>query len=335
MLTRTVSGRTFTYSHCIGRSSAAGGTSFWFPVDVAVASGNILYVLSWSEESIPCTRVTKCTMEEELLTQFGSYGSGDGQFIWGTSLAIDKIENVYVADEGLARISIFDKDGTFLDNWGTPGSADGELVRPWGLAFDAEDNLWVVDSGNNRIQKFTKDGRFLARWGSGGSGPGEFNMPWGITIDGNGYVYVADWGNDRVQKFTLEGEYLMSFGAPASGRGELCRPAGVAVDEEGDVYVVDWGHSQVHVYEPGGACLTTFAGDAQELPKWGQMMVDANPDYQKARRRVKSLEPEWRFSDPAAVEIDDHRRIVIVDRERCRVQIYVKEKDYVEPQFNL
>jgi len=36
----------------------------------------------------------------------------------------------------------------------------------------------------------------------------------------------------------------------------------------------------------------------------GQQTVSANPDMEKARRRVKSLEPQWRFCFPAAVEFD-------------------------------
>ena len=334
MLTRTVVGRTFTYSHTIGRNSFAGA-GFRYPIDVALAPGDVMYVLSWAGHLVPFTRVTKCTIGEEFLLEFGSYGADDGQFTRVTSLALDNDENVYVADEWLARISIFDKSGNFLGKWGTQGTGDGELTRPWGLAFDREESLWVVDSGNNRIQKFTKDGRPLLTWGRGGSGPGEFNMPWGITLDNKGDVYVADWYNGRVQKFTPDGQYLMTFGAPGSGEGELRRPSGVAVDEEGDVYVVDWGTHRVQTYGPDGNYLTTFMGDAQQLSSWGQTLVDANPDVVKARRRAKTLEPEWRFYYPTSVEIDEHGHIVITDSQRYRLQIYVKEKDYVDPQFNL
>ena len=337
MLTRTVSGRTFTFSHSVGRN-AGGGVGFRYPMDLAMAPNGATYVLNWGNEYAHVNRVTKCTLgdeagQEEYILEFNSYD--DGEFIQPTSLALDKQENVYLADEWLNRISVFDKEGNFLSKWGTPGSGDGELNLPWGLAFDKEENLWIVDSGNSRVQKFNKEGKFLSKWGKEGSGEGELNMPWGITLDDHGDVYVADWLNSRVQKFTPDGQYLMSFGAPGSGKGEVRRPSGVAVDEEGDVYVVDWGSSQVQAYGPDGSYLTTFIGDAQQLPKWGQMSVDANPDFQKARKRVKSLEPEWRLYYPTAVEIDKQRRIVIADQQRNRIQIYTKEKDYVEPQFNL
>ena len=334
MVTRTVAGRTFTYSHCVGRNSMAGN-GFRYPVDFALAAGDVAYVLNWADEANPGTRVTKLTLGEEHILDFGSYGDGDGQFTRVTSLVIDRDETVYVSDEWLNRISIFDSEGNFLRKWGTAGSGDGQLNEPWGLAFDREENLWVVDSGNNRVQKFTKDGEFLAKWGKGGSGEGEFNTPWGITIDNNGDVYVADWMNSRVQKFGPDGQFLMAFGAPGSGEGELRRPTSVAVDEQGDVFVTDWGENKVHVYTAEGDHLTTFTGDAQQLSLWAQMVIDANPDYQKARRRVKTLAPEWTFFYPSAVEVDDQGRIVIADQQRNRLQVYIKERDYIDPQFNL
>ena len=115
---------------------------------------------------------------------------------------MDSHEKVYVSDDWLNRISIFDKDGDYLGKWGTPGSGDGELNRPSGIRFDKNDNLYMVDSSNNRVQVFTKDGKFLSKWGEAGSGEGQFNLPWGLTIDHNGDVYVADWRNDRIQKFS-------------------------------------------------------------------------------------------------------------------------------------
>ena len=339
MLTRTVYGRTYTYSHCIGRGTN-GGEGFRYPLDLALASDDVVYVVNGPSEFMASSRITKCTLgselgDEEFIMDIGAPGEGDGEFTGITSIALDKDENLYVSDEVLNRITIFDKDGNFVDKWGVHGSGDGEIDRPWGLAFDVDENLWVVDSGNNRVQTFTKDGKSLGKWGSGGSGEGQFNMAWGLALDGNGDVYVADWRNSRVQKFSPDGTYLMSFGAPGSGDGALRRPSGVAVDDDGDVYVADWGEDVVQAYGPDGEHLTTFQGDAQQLPKWGLASIVANPDMGRARKRVKSLEREWRFDEPAAVKIDDKRRIVICEVQRSRLQVYVKEKDYVDPQFNL
>ena len=238
-LTRKVRGRVYSYSHSVGRAGG-GDTGFTQPVDVAVAPGGATYVLNRSPEVNPSSRVSKVTLgntwgEEESILVFGGHGTGDGQFQRTTALALDKDENVYVADEWHHRISIFDKDGNFLEKWGTSGAGKGELARPWGIKLDRDDNLWVVDSGNHRVQAFTKDGKFIDAWGREGAEEGEFQEPWGIWLDDEGDVYVSDWRNGRVQKFHPDGSYLMTFGGPGkrarrsgapfrrgSGRGRGC-----------------------------------------------------------------------------------------------------------------
>ena len=92
----------------------------------------------------------------------------------------------------------------------------------------------------------------------------------------------------------------------------------------------------MQVYGPDGDFITTFIGDAQELAKWHKQTVDSNIDVIKARRRVYSLEPEWRFAMPTAVEFDHARnRLMVADTQRGRIQIYNKLNNYMEPQFNL
>src|SRR5205823_5167874 len=126
---------TFTYSHSVGRNEFAG-TGFRNPVDLALGADDVVYVVNRSYEyRADGIHVSVCTLNEEYITEFGSGGEGDGQFTWPTSIALDKDGNVYVADEWLNRISIFDKDGTFLSKWGKPGSGDGELNKPAGLAI--------------------------------------------------------------------------------------------------------------------------------------------------------------------------------------------------------
>jgi len=236
-------------------------------------------------------------------------------------------------------------------------------MRPAGLAVEKSGNIIVVDSGNNRLQVFKPDGTFVGKCGRAGSGDGEFNQPWGITLDKDGNIYVADWKNHRVQKLSPEGKFLMKFGqygkieepegayavtmfGPYVAAGEetkgyptpgaLNHPTDVAVDTDGDIYVADWGNHRVSVFDSEGKPICNLIGDAQVLSKWGQQTVDANPDMAKARRRVRSLEPQWRFCFPTAVEFDPASdQIIIADGQRNRLQIYKKVRDYSDFQANL
>jgi DNA-binding beta-propeller fold protein YncE len=320
------------------------------PVDLALGEGDLLYVLNRGWEfvtNVPWNRTARGTRvsvisigdetgDEEFVTEFSKYGDGDGELIWPAGIARDSQGQLYVTDEWLNRVSIFDQDGNFLTHWGRPGHGAGEFDGPSGIAIDPNDNVYIVDSRNHRVQKFSPDGSFLSQWGSLGSGEGQLDSPWGITLDSEGYVYIADHKNHRAQKFTPEGEFIASFGSYGAGRGQLNRPSGVAVDPDGDVYVCDWANNRVQLFDSHGKFVTSFIGDAQELSKWAKMVVEVNPESLKRRREVRSLEPEWRLALPRAVKFDQHRgRLIIADTQRNRLQIYSKLKSYAEPQRNL
>jgi DNA-binding beta-propeller fold protein YncE len=342
MLTTVIAGRVFDFSHAVGRG-AISGMGFRLAVALALGEDDTIYVANrgweqitnvpWNKTQLG-TRIGKLTIgpvpgDEEVVCDFSRPGDGPGEMIWPAGIALDSQENVYVTDEWLNRVSIFDKDGNFLRLWGAPGSGDGEFNRPSGIAIDQQDTLYIVDSHNHRVQKFTPDGKFLARWGSLGSAAGQFNSPWGLTVDQEGQVYVADHKNHRVQKFTPDGEFVMQFGRYGTGKGQLHRPADVAVDPEGDVYVCDWANHRVQVFGPEGKAVTSLLGDAQELSKWAKMTLAASPDAMKRRREVHSLEREWRFAFPTAVVFDaKHGRVIVSDTQRNRLQIYNKLKNY-------
>ena len=335
MLTTTVAGRTWNFSHAIGRNAAAGN-GFSQPIAVATAPCDILYVISRGNTvgqggvSAENQRLAKVTMDQDLLGDFGRH-----EFTWPAALAVAKDENLYCSDEFENFIAVYDQDGQRIGKWGESGQEEGQLNGPSGLAFDSDDNLYIVDAGNDRVEKFTKDGRFLMTWGESGGGEGQFNRPWGITIDRHGDMYVADWGNDRVQKFSPGGSYIMSFGTGDGDGGDLNHPANVAVDSEGDVYVTDWGNKRVQIYDSEGSIMTALWGDAHEFSKWSQEVINANPDAVKAYRRVKDTTPLASFERPVGIAVDEQDRIIITENTRGRLQVYAKEKDYMDPQFNL
>lgn len=330
MLTTTVAGRTWNFSHAIGRNAAAGN-GFTQPVDVAAGPEGELYVLSRGNDGAGGVvaenkRIGKLTMDERFIGDFGR-----GQMRWPAGIALDSEGNLYCSEEYENRIHIYNEDGEPIGTWGETGAADGQLDGPSGLAFDSEDNIIIADAKNNRVQKFTKDGRFIASVGAGA-----LSRPWGVGLDADDNVYVADWGNNRVVKFSPSGETLATFGGEsAGGGGELDHPADVAVDSEGDVYVSDWGNKRIQIYDAGGSVITALYGDAVEFSKWAAEVINSNPDAQKAYRRVKDRTALGLFERPVGLTVDSEDRLIVTDSTRGRLQIYAKEKDYMDPQFNL
>ena len=349
MVTQLVAGRVFDYARTVGRGGISGA-GFNSPADVALGDEDYVYVLNRGWEfvtNVPWNRTARGARisivsigdedgDEEFISEFSKYGDGEGEMIWPAGIALDSRSNVYVTDEWLNRVSVFDRDGSYLTAWGSSGDAPGEFNGPSGIAVDADDNVYVVDSRNHRVQRFYTSGELQAAWGGYGAELGRFDSPWGITLDHEGHVYVADHKNDRVQKLSPDGEAISPFGASGSGRGQVSRPSGVAVDPDGDVYVADWANSRVQVYGSDGKFVTTFRGDAQELSKWARMVVDVSSETIKRRREVRSLEPEWRLAFPRSVAFDAGRnRLLIADTQRNRLQLYAKLRDYSEPQRNI
>ena len=337
-----------SYKVCqtIGIYTAGTGRGFTNPVDVAIGREGTLYVLSRGASEtaarMPMKRVTMCTLEEDYLGEFSTGGTRDGQLMWPVSIATDRDGNVYISDEALHRISIFDSPGRFLGGWGVRGNRNGELDGPAGMAFDKDDNLLIVDSVNNRIQRFTRDGTFLDAWGRGGSADGEFDLPWGISIDQAGDVYVADWRNDRIQKFDPAGRHLATWGGSGRGDGEFDRPTWPAVDRDGNIFVADWGNERLQLIDQEGSLIAKFRGEAG-ISRWAQEYLMANPEELEARQnanmepevdpelspidflRYQSASVEKYFWGPTSVKIDGEGKVYVVDSCRHRIQVYGRE----------
>ncbi|HBD84333.1 MAG TPA: hypothetical protein DC056_10030, partial [Dehalococcoidia bacterium] len=94
------------------------GRGFGHPVDLTVGQDGRIFVLN---RHALLARVGVCTLEEEYLGEFASYGHGDGQFWLPTAIAIDGRERIYVADEFHHNITVFDSYGEFVGNWGDYG----------------------------------------------------------------------------------------------------------------------------------------------------------------------------------------------------------------------
>ena len=325
------------YVDTVGFVADLGGRGFHNPVSIAIKNDGIIYVSNRSHpEAHGSVGIQVVSLEHEFFGQIGGYGRGDGQMTSPTALALDAQEQLYLADDFLQRITVYDKDGNYLSKWGTLGSGDGEINGPAGIVFDSEDNLLVVDHKNHRVQKFTKDGQFLSKFGSFGSGHGQFNLPWGITIDKQGCIYVADWRNDRIAKFTTDGEFVAEFGSSGMDDGQLNRPSSVAIDSKGNMYIADWGNQRVQMLAPDGRFILKLRGNGTLSP-WAQEYLEANADESRARSKfvpvfeVDTEDPhetsariEPYFWDPVAVTLDQQERLYVLETSRHRFQIYRK-----------
>jgi DNA-binding beta-propeller fold protein YncE len=206
---------------------------------------------------------------------------------WGwkeaTAVATDSRDRVYVFARDPHRVSVFDRDGTFLASWG-----EGLFARPHGICIGPDDSVYLTDDADHTVRKFSPDGRLLLTLGTSGkpsdtgatsmdfrtivrAGP-PFHYPCNVALSPAGEIYVCDgYGNARVHKFAPDGRLLFSWGEPGSGPGQFRIPHGIAVDREGVVYVADRENSRIQLFSPKGEYVTKWNDVARPC----QVFVDA------------------------------------------------------------
>lgn len=175
------------------------------------------------------------------LSSFGEFGSGPGQLDAPKQVVLDSGGNLYVADSGNDRISVFAGDGSFLRAW------MGSMDEPQDVGFGGSGRAFVADSGNHRIDVFTASGGFLFDFGET-----ELTNPTGLVVDGS-TVYVADSGNNRIAVFSTAGTPLPSI-EPAPPFS----PRDVIVGGDGNLYVADFGEESVDVFTKAGGFLRSL-----------------------------------------------------------------------------
>lgn len=107
-------------------------------------------------------RIQKFTAEGRYLTQWGSYGAGNGQFIDPYGVAVDGAGNVYAADSLFpSRLQKFSADGAWLASWAyyeKGNGQSGQFYGPAGLAV-VRGNLYVADESGNCVLFLSTSGR--------------------------------------------------------------------------------------------------------------------------------------------------------------------------------
>jgi DNA-binding beta-propeller fold protein YncE len=310
-------------SFCLGTSPARAEEPRRLPRSIALVAAVVLLL----------ALAPSASASIQFERQWGTLGTGDGQFRSPYGVATDPSGDVYVADLFNHRIEKFDSSGSFISAWGwgvqdgamqyetctsscqagISGSGDGQFYGPFGGAIDSSGNVYVVDTSNYRIEKFDSSGTFLTKWGSYGTGAGQFETPIGIAIDSSGNVYIADEHNHRIEKFDSSGSFISAWGwgvqdgamqyetctsscqagISGSGNGQFSAPYGLATDSSGNVYVVDAGNNRIEKFSSSGAYLT----------KWGS---PGSGDSQ--------------FNNPAGVATDSSGYIYVVDGGNNRIE---------------
>jgi DNA-binding beta-propeller fold protein YncE len=132
----------------LGVKGEAGVTKDRFnrPADLAFGPAGDVYVAEQGEYEEAMgfghSRIVHLAPDGSYLGEWGTPGTGQSQFHFVHSVAVDSQGRVYVADRENNRIQIFDKDGAFLREWTHLGSTMSLFITP-------DDQLWTLGDRDN------------------------------------------------------------------------------------------------------------------------------------------------------------------------------------------
>ena len=234
---------------------AAPASRFSDPYGVAIGPRGAIYVADGGEAN----RIRVVQPDGAVSTLAGGKeGFVDGlgaaaAFNTPSSIALDHLGNLYVADTGNHAIRRIAPDGavTTLAGNGSPGYVDGigraaQFNGPVGIAVDDAGIVYVADTYNDRIRRIAQDGTVTTLAGTGKpnlfDGPGTaaaFDTPSALAVDHDGNLYIADTGNNAVRRLRPDGTVdTLALPPEAERRPALRRPVGLAVTRDGYLYIV-------------------------------------------------------------------------------------------------
>ena len=262
----------------IGTYGAGLGGMMW-PTSVVLDGDENLYL---ADEYF--NKVTKYDREGNPLTEWGTKGSGDGQFNQPSGLLIQD-QLIYLVDSRNNRIQMYSLDGEFQGQWGSGGDGEGEFNLPWGISDDSEGNIYIADWRNDRIQKFDSNGNYISAIGGGKTSV--LDRPSDVAVDPDGNIYVTDWGSQRLLVLDQSGSIL------ETKRGEA----------DLNPWSVEYLSSQDDERKARESFVPVYKADTED------------PSEVSAR-----MEPY--FWDPVAVELDQDGSVYVLETGRHRFQVF-------------
>jgi DNA-binding beta-propeller fold protein YncE len=162
------------------------------------------------------------------MAQWGTFGTGPGQFNMPWGVAVDAEDRVYVADWRNDRLQVFDAMGHCLAMIGSTGTADGQFRRPAGICIDRAGDIIVADWGNDRVQILRPDGTHLA------------------TLYGE--ATLSKWAQEFLDASPDIAE-KRQLAADLTREKHFWGAVSVRVDDAGRLYVAEHSRHRVQIYE--------------------------------------------------------------------------------------
>ncbi len=179
-------------------------------------------------------------------------GSGSGEFITPSGIAVTETQAVYVVDSKAHQVKVYDDFGALEFTFGSQGSADGQLDFPVDIVLnELLSEVYVSDFWNNRIVVFDLAGNWLRNIITplNDGGGQAYSRPSGLGIDPAGYLSVVDNALSCVAVITNTGTLIdiIGYSNEQYWFGELVGPLDAAADGQ-LIYVISGQEHIVKIF---------------------------------------------------------------------------------------
>ncbi|MCK4587443.1 MAG: hypothetical protein KAU29_08875, partial [Gammaproteobacteria bacterium] len=276
-----------------GDGGLATAASFKNLSDISTDITNNIYITDGVSQ-----RVRVIDNSTGIITTIAGNGlpgySGDGGMATSASILlprrskVDSLGNLYITDNGNARIRKVDLSGIITSIAGSGEksfSGGGGLATAANLSFPhsvatSGGDVYIADTFNERIRKIGTGNIINTIAGD----PASPILPYAtsasallsriisptdiITDDSTGDIYIADQAGQRIYKVTNDGSIStvagqLTFGYSGDGGlaidAELNRPGSIALDSAGNLYIADTENHRIRKVNTSGI-ITSLAG---------------------------------------------------------------------------
>jgi tripartite motif-containing protein 71 len=191
-----------------------------------------------------------------------------------SSVAVDREDNLYVADDEYHRVMKLNT----LGQWELcvpSGRGGGKTDGPQCFSMDASGNLYVADGQRGgRLQKRDLEGHWTV---FAAPGPGQEDQIFSFCAEPNGNVYVLGW--QGVWMRDLQGVWKV-LAPKGTEIGQVGGPGGLAIDSSGRLYVVDNGNHRLQVRDLDGRWSVLGAANSEASPLFMEYFMGIQVDRQ-------------------------------------------------------
>ncbi len=260
------------------------------------------------------------------ITQIGTYGGRNGEFVRPTDVKLDTSRSLlYVCDAGNRRIQTFrlsppPADAIRFDPLMAKFASSIDLcqraragadsrehvdvadIEPTAIERDENGNTYILDATHRRLLKFDAEWNLSGFWGQFGRVGGGWGRPTDLVYHrATKTLRVVDADRRCIFLYHVDGSAAGTL-RPRSDLG-VVEPFGMCVDDDGSVYVTDMGADRILKYDNEG----------QFLRHWGSPGLGAGELYR-----------------PTSIQLDHNGRLIVIDFGNHRGAYFSTDGEFID-----